>query len=191
LLQAVLWQTRRETAALSALEILNATDGAPFVKVNGKPAGLHLSISHSRGFALCAVAADPIGADLEWIEPREASFIEDFLTAREQVSVNALSLAQRDALVTAIWSAKEAGLKALHVGLRVDTRAIEISDPGLEPLSQEWVPYSLTVQGEDARPLAGWWCARHGFVLSLAGMTNDVPRAASAPARILSGVYDG
>ncbi len=88
-----------------------------------------LTISHSGHLALCALASGPglrVGADLEKIEPRTETFILDYFTPAECQLVEAASAESRAVLVTLIWSAKEAMLKALGVGLRWDTRMVEV-----------------------------------------------------------------
>ena len=68
-----------------------------------------------------------LGCDLELIEPREGNFLDSFFTVEEMTAVRALrerDLAAGDILTTAIWSGKEAVLKALREGLRIDTRRI-------------------------------------------------------------------
>ncbi|MBE2224326.1 MAG: 4-phosphopantetheinyl transferase family protein, partial [Anaerolineae bacterium] len=73
--------------------------------------------------------------------------------------------------VTAVWSAKEAVLKALHLGLTVDTRSVAcLLDVGEErPLT--WTPFPIhcddTRLPQAAPPLTGWWRTYENFVLTL------------------------
>ena len=70
------------------------------------------------------------------------------------------------------FAAKEAALKALHLGLTVDTRAVNC---GLQmPLNQDWAPFTVECDGEriaNGAELQGWWrivCLDgEGFVLTL------------------------
>ena len=80
-----------------------------------------VTMSHSRGIARAAISAPgepaPIGVDLEFIEPREPSFAEQYFTEEER----ALSLNgdAPDTLLTALWCCKEAVSKALGLGLKL------------------------------------------------------------------------
>lgn len=119
-----------EGLPLDAISVANDPDGAPYLVVEGEGRlPVSLSISHRAGRAVCALspAASPsIGVDLEHIETRAPAFVNDFFTADEAERVWTCPDPLRDTLVTVIWSAKEAVLKALREGLRLDTRAVEI-----------------------------------------------------------------
>jgi 4'-phosphopantetheinyl transferase len=154
------------------IAVSSVRDGSPQVYIGGSPR-YTLSISHSHGRALCAlVNAGRLGADIERIEHRIPQFIEDYFTEDEQNIVRGARDA--DFLVTAIWSAKEAVLKALRLGLTVDTRAINC---GIRmPLNQDWSPFAVECDaGRLPRraALQGWWrivCLDgEGFVLTLVG----------------------
>ena len=69
---------------------------------------------------------EPVGIDLDRVEHRDESFLTDYFTAGEQAFTRALPEHLRDLWVTLAWSAKEAVLKVLGVGLRMDTRKVEI-----------------------------------------------------------------
>ncbi|HXF63319.1 MAG TPA: 4'-phosphopantetheinyl transferase superfamily protein [Caldilineaceae bacterium] len=128
---------------------------------------LLLSISHSHGYACCAVCdavagIAGLGIDLEPVERREARFRTDFFSEQEQHALAALPAEQQDRLISAGWSAKEAALKALGLGLRVDPRQVQcFLTPG-EPCT--WTPFRIEPCGEwpparAGRPagFAGWW----------------------------------
>ena len=73
-------------------------------------------------------------------------------------------------LVTLIWSAKESTLKALGVGLRWDTRSVEIS--GLDGIQHEDIPgkWRMIQVGEQigsTRAWAAWWQCQGQFILTL------------------------
>jgi phosphopantetheinyl transferase (holo-ACP synthase) len=85
---------------------------------------------------------------MERIETRGWEFVDDFFTPDEIAQVRETSLAERDTLVTAIWSAKEAVLKALHVGLTVDTRCVSVTlDTRLLPLDNAPPPFEMSSNG--------------------------------------------
>lgn len=186
LLVAVLEREQNGSIPAQAIEIFNGVDGAPRVYFNDEPLALNLSISHSHGYALCAVDTGSLGADLEWIEPREECLVNDFFTASEQAQVRTSAAIQRDRLVTAIWSAKEAGSKALHKGLTIDTRTLEVGISTTAQGSEEWEPFELTVRLENQTPLHGWWRETEGLVLTLAGTRKQQPcNCPVSPLRVL------
>lgn len=117
--------------AVDGISILAASDGAPEVVLAGGAIPVGVSIAHSGGRALAVVGprGAVFGADLETIEARSAAFIEDFFTTAERAWVESLGESDRAWGACLIWSAKEAVLKALRVGLREDTRAVEIEVP--------------------------------------------------------------
>ena len=157
----------RSARTLARLEVRATEDGAPEAFVDGQPAPVTLSISHSAASALCALGPRPValGCDVERIEPRAAVFVTDYFTPAEGALVAAASAAARDVLVTAIWSAKESGLKALRQGLRLNTRAVEVRLRAAEP-SASWQPIVVQYEGGAIR-FHGWWRCSEGLVYSV------------------------
>lgn len=160
--------------ALDALAIVAAPDGAPELVAELPSTGpvrgpLRLAISHSHGRAFCAVAERiAIGADIELVTPRHPTFAHDYFTAAELASLAAAPAAAYDTLVTAIWSAKESTLKALRLGLTVDTRQVDCQ---LAPASatEAWATVRIHCDPVlEAPPLCGWWRVSDGYVLTLA-----------------------
>ena len=201
LLQGFLWQTTGQAPALANLEIMNDEDGSPYVELHGADAqdsgasddhrqrlSVCLTISHCEDRSLCAVTAlagrptvtgmaapgqTPlaIGADIERVRPRAWSFVETFFTEAEARQVRAAPAAWRDTLVTAIWSAKEAALKVVKLGLTVDTRRVDCAFDLDQPPGSAWRPLKLSYQAAvtGASEIMPCWCAmRDGFVLTLA-----------------------
>lgn len=176
LLQTVIWETKNTTVPLDLITVSNNPDGVPMIEsqlpmIDGK---FSISISHSHGHALVTAVAKsdwPIGADIEQIKPRSETFIDDYFTETEALLVRQVDGALRDIQVTAVWSAKEAVLKALHLGLSVDTRAIScLIDPGKRP-SDSWVPFKIRCDNtrlpKTAPHLSGWWRTMDQFVMTL------------------------
>jgi len=172
---------RPDPAVASSLEIIAAPDGAPEAFLHEKPAPISLSISHSAGTAFCAVcsAGIPLGCDLEEIRPREANFAADYLTCEELLAVEKAGHADRDLLITLIWSAKESVLKALRHGLRRDTRSVQVL-PHIT-IGKNWSPLAA-VDLETAHSFHGWWRAEEDRVQTIA---SDV--ATRPPVEILVG----
>jgi len=120
-----------EKDCLERLCINRREDGSPVPLWDGDVLdNVCISISHRSGAAAAAASRGTgLGIDLESIEPRSNLFKEQFLTRREQelVSSNILDIGKESQSVMAnlIWCAKESVLKALRLGLTVDTRKIE------------------------------------------------------------------
>ncbi len=161
-----------QCAAPPYLEILAAPDGAPEAIWKGKPAGVSLSISHSHERSFCVVGPPDaaVGCDLEYMEPREESFIRDYF-APEEISLSEQSPPRQKALVVnLIWSAKESSLKALRQGLRRDTRSIVIHPDfrSSESAGNTWTGHCL----ESSRVFCGHWWAQDGYIHTIA---SDCP----------------
>ena len=187
LVQRYLFETTTIRHTLPTILIAADPDGAPYAALDTQFAvhplhpslptlhsrlPLSLSISHSGDRAFCALTGEEgatVGADIELIEPRETGFIAQFFTPAEIAAIRTAPAGQRDMLVTAIWSAKEAVLKALRVGLRVDTRAVECLLTSID--DDDWQTFSVQMRGDDAAssPSGGWWWVKDGYVLALAG----------------------
>jgi len=168
--------TPAEAPVLAKIEIRPAASGAPEVFIAGRPAPAAISISHCNGKSLCAVAPfeTALGCDLELVEHRSDAFIADYFTAAEQALVAQAPDANRPRLATLLWSAKESALKALHQGLRLDTRSVVVGLPkGVEPSKLDEKPCAahpdipLAQQRSSWQPLEvhcaggeifhGWW----------------------------------
>lgn len=195
LVQGYLAATEDYTPALDAIRIANAEDGSPYCELldtgktgtgktgTGKTARrleVSLSISHSHGHALCALCSEAgqqgttwsLGCDIEWIEHREQSFVNDFFTAQEIRDVMGTPAEHRNCRVTAIWSAKEAVLKSLRTGLRIDTRRLDCRFGADDLVATQWTPLTVLVDSTLAAQFPGnwyaWWQVQDGFVLTMA-----------------------
>ena len=83
--------------------------------------GVEVSISHTAGEAVAfAVRGARAGVDMETIEARSEPFAAEWFTAAEQ----AWAHSPEDR--TAVWSVKEAVLKALGAGLALSPREVEV-----------------------------------------------------------------
>jgi 4'-phosphopantetheinyl transferase len=158
-------QAKRDSA-LWSLEIRSAADGSPEAFEKGEPAGIAISISHSRDRSLCVVAAPSLalGCDLEFIEPREENFTEDYFTPEELCSI--LQVPVEKALrTTLMWSAKESALKVLRKGLSRDTRSVVIRPEFNRPQESwdNWTGICL----ESSRIFYGWWRTCEGYMYTI------------------------
>ena len=143
--------------SLARIEIRAAASGAPEVFIGDDPAPLAISISHREGVAACAVAGPEaaLGCDLEFVEPRSDAFASDYFTEAEQALVARASPSDRTQLLALLWSAKESVLKALRMGLRIDTRSVAV-DPLVELAvgASDWRPLRAQHEGQ---VFHGWW----------------------------------
>ncbi len=147
-----------EPEALQKIEIHVARDGAPEVILSNRPAAVSISLSHRAGFAICAIslAGGALGCDLEMTEPHSREFAADYFTTEEQVFVGGVSEPDRSRLLSLLWSAKESALKALRMGLRVDTRQLAVTLEDADSLGFDtWFP--LHVRYSSERIFHGWW----------------------------------
>jgi 4'-phosphopantetheinyl transferase len=160
-------------------QIDSEAGGQPYVvNSDGQRLPGCLSISHSSGNALCAFCPEPgalVGADVEKVSPKEAVFIDDYLSQGERQAALTSAPEQRDLLVTLAWSLKESVFKALGKGLRLDTRCVTVE--GLKEatagqLPAVWTPISLSGEALP-RPYQAWWMQADGFVLTLVCLTAE------------------
>jgi len=186
---------------LSVIEIRSATSGAPEAFFENEPAGVSISITHRVGIAACAVAPSEtlIGCDLELIELRSDAFLADYFTTSEQALVQGVSDAEQIVVSTLLWSAKESALKALKMGLRFDTRSVEVSFGEPSPAAPteflkgraqssfsdapldggDWRP--LTVTHANGRAFRGWWLSTGELVRTVVtAPSSGAPRMLSA-----------
>lgn len=142
LLQSYIEQQTGICPPLTAMTIANDPDGAPYATLSAgwsqatntggpyrelwaRPTTVSLSISHCDNHAFCAICVEPgvhVGVDIEKVEPRSWTFVKEYFTNAEIDQVCSAPPDEQDRLITVIWSAKEAALKALRLGLTVDTR---------------------------------------------------------------------
>jgi 4'-phosphopantetheinyl transferase len=160
----------RSPAAFARIEIRHRESGAPYVQVDGAMAAVDVSMSDRSGWAVCLVglpgtmASGTVGIDLEVVEPRTTRFVADYFTAAERTYVRDLPADRHDEAANLIWSAKEAALKVQQVGLRVDTRTVEVEfDDGRQ--IDGWS--AMTVTGHNG-PMPGWWRRSGVFLLTIA-----------------------
>ncbi len=177
------------------VQVKNEPEGMPYLEdVNSRsPLPVNISISHRDHYAFCALTPEvslKIGADIELIETRSPSFFEDFFTAREYQQGMVYYGRQRDLWFTLVWSLKEAVLKALGKGLRLDTRCVEIQDIGVTlPVkageANNWQPVRVIYESEPQIQWCAWWRKQDRFVYTMAACLPagaDCPQLQEVPA---------
>jgi len=192
---------------LSTIEIASEPGGRPYARVapeapplarfaTGMRLPVSVSISHVEGVALCAATRldlggggrRALGIDLGRAEPRSPEFVDTFFTEDEKRFVREAREWDTSLAANLVWCAKEAVLKALGIGLTVDTLEVNckpltgLADPTgwpLAPSGGEWHPFvaacgSALVPGGEA--VHGIWRSFPGLVAALAACP-DVGRA--------------
>jgi 4'-phosphopantetheinyl transferase len=160
---------------LASIEIRSASTGAPEAYFGNQPAATTISLSHRAGIAACAIAMPGVelGCDLEMVEPRSDAFVADYFTTAEQSFIAQASVADRPRLTAMLWSAKESTLKALHEGLRLDTRSVIVSPGDAVFDLHGWS--AMQVHHADHRTFCGWWQHADGLVRTVVAAPPPSP----------------
>ena len=171
-------------ASLARIEVLNRVTGAPYVVIEGAVAPWEISLSDRAGCAVAMIGAvdgrsrGALGIDLELVERRSEGFVTDFLTRAEQEWVRGEAARDprlgQDAAANLVWSAKESALKVLHLGLRADTRWVEVT-LGSTARDDGWARFTAVWRGGQVIP--GWWRRDGSYLLTVADEVDlDPPR---------------
>ena len=103
------------------MRVDTASSGAPVARVPGFPE-VGVSISHGDGVAVAvAVAHGRVGIDRERIAARSPAFVSDWYTVDEADRYGADPVS-----LTAVWTVKEAVMKAIGAGMAVHPREIGV-----------------------------------------------------------------
>ena len=120
----------------AALNFSFGSHGKPALADGGKDAP-SFNVSHSAGIALYAVTQHrEVGIDVEWCLRRvdHVGIARRFFSAREAEALSVLPREQRGAAFFALWTCKEATLKAIGRGLFFPMNRVEVSlDAGNQP----------------------------------------------------------
>lgn len=175
-----------------AITVAPDADGAPFVLVAGEGRlPMTLSLSHRGDLGLCAMTAGrdaPLGADLELCEPRPDSFVQDFFTPSEIEAIHRSP--DLDRATTEAWCLKEAALKAVKLGLRADTRHVEVAIRSAPRAGWMRTPVELALP--DLRAAGQAFVRDHGaFILSVAWLGAEGVREPTAALRGCPVLGDG
>ncbi|KAF1048056.1 4'-phosphopantetheinyl transferase family protein [Xylophilus sp.] len=145
-----------------ALRLADGPLGKPWLPDHPR---IHFSLSHSRGVALIAVGhRGPLGVDVEYLRPvpDALAVAERCFTLHENRALRSLPPRRRGRAFLTCWTRKEACLKAIGLGLRLDPSTIEV---GLEATLRR---IDIPVGGHLLRVVVGPAPARSGSVASLA-----------------------
>jgi 4'-phosphopantetheinyl transferase len=119
LLRATL--SRHASIAPAEWRFRTAEGGKPMLDAGRAPPGVHISLSHTRGLAACAVGRPfALGIDAEaWREPLPIEIAERYFAPAETRLVAELAPEERASAFYRLWTLKEAYLKATGQGLAV------------------------------------------------------------------------
>lgn len=96
---------------------------------------IHISVSHAGTRVAVAVGPLPVGVDVERVDPALdlGPLAAAALTDGERAALGRLPPGDRAGGFLALWTRKEAVLKATGDGLNVDPRRVAVSDPAAAP----------------------------------------------------------
>ncbi|MFF0504113.1 4'-phosphopantetheinyl transferase family protein [Streptomyces fimicarius] len=133
---------RTVSVARAPCPCCGAPHGRPVLP--GEP--LHFSLSHCDGLSLIAVAAAPVGVDVEPVpDPRTLVEAADVLHPMEAVELAALAPMSRPAAFARVWTRKEAYLKGLGIGLGADPSREYVSAGEVPAAPADWLLADVTV----------------------------------------------
>jgi phosphopantetheinyl transferase len=182
--QLLEWHPSCAGSPPSSITIANRPSGEPYAGIDNFEIPGCLSISHRDDVAVAALVISPgirVGIDLEKIEQRIPGFVDDFFTPQEVRFCR--SLPERDAVtrVACIWSAKESVLKALGIGLREDTRSVDISFCEGTVRADGWTPLQALGTALEDRTCRVWWRPWGFYLLTLAVVEENKSFAETEP----------
>ncbi len=134
---------------------------------------LHFNLSHSMDMALLAVStAMPVGVDIESVRPDlgEQELARGVLSGAEFDAFSRMASAQRAQALVGCWTRKEALLKALGCGLRLDPGQVEVGLSTVERKLVRVAPGSMPVEIAQL-PAPQGYCAAVATVGSMAEIT--------------------
>jgi 4'-phosphopantetheinyl transferase len=157
-----------EAGPLAALEIRAAPDGAPEAFRDGQALPRGLSLSHSRGRAVCLLGPSgaALGCDIETVESRSRAFVEDAFSEAERAQIP-WEPVEAAFCVTLLWSAKESALKAVREGLRLPLSSVAVRIVRDASGEDGWRPLSIRGPLPVSR-LEGWWRDAGGQLITVA-----------------------
>jgi 4'-phosphopantetheinyl transferase len=176
-----------QNSQFSDFSIENYADGSPYVIRNGEVLPGSISISHRSGFASAAWTPNPndkIGIDLEVIEPKPASFVEDYFTIHETKNVFEQKPEEQPLVSSLIWSAKEAVMKALQTGLRIDTRQIEIQIPSGTEFNG-WKKLNISVYPGGYQTVNLFWRQSGLIIITIAILSSQIIEEKTFPMNLI------
>jgi len=100
----------------------------------------HFNTSHSGRWVVCAVDREPVGIDVEKIEPIEMDIARVYFSPDELTYIVNLPENKRTAAFYDIWTLKESFIKALGHGLSMDLKSFTVGVNGKVRSCESIVP---------------------------------------------------
>jgi len=123
--------------APESLELACGPHGKPELEPRLQPAGapVYFNVTHAAALVVLAVHCRAVGVDTEALSrgPEIVGIASTVFTPREVGELRALSGPAQDRRAVALWTLKEAYLKARGVGLSVDPQLVELAFEGPSP----------------------------------------------------------
>ncbi len=93
--------------------------------------------------------------------------MKDYFTEPEAQMVLALPIEEQALIASILWSGRESIVKALQIGLRIDTRQIALD---LDPLTsnEDWQPIAILKSPSEAKNLKLFWRKFNHSLVTLA-----------------------
>jgi 4'-phosphopantetheinyl transferase len=92
-------------------DIAYTLDGKPYL---ANCQEIHISLSHTHGAAVCAIADEPVGVDIEEIQEYNPDIVAYCCNRTEQHKIEQTE--NRDEMFTEIWTQKESSIKLIGRG---------------------------------------------------------------------------
>lgn len=135
--------TKHFPAIVHPLQVTESDGGKPYLVAEP---GVHFSLSHSGGWAVCALSDCPVGVDIEKCEQGRRDIASRFFHKEEIRYLNSLLPTARDDAFYSLWTLKESFVKSTGRGLDMPLRSfwvdIRRGTPRLE-CAEVSEPYSL------------------------------------------------
>ncbi len=122
--------------------------------MSARSAAAHVSRSYAYPYALVACHCDPVGVDIELVQPLAFGFLASIQTPWERGAAVPGEGGDRDTWATSLWSGKEALAKALGDALRYDPRRLQSPVTWPDSRCGRW--RAEAVDGIDGH--VGWVC---------------------------------
>ena len=128
------------------LSLSIAEGGKPFLPAQPE---IYFSLSHSSGWAVCALSDRAVGVDIERREPGRRDVAQRFFHQDEIAYLNSLPPRLREDTFYSLWVLKEAFVKATGSGLNLPLRSFCVNiqneaQPTLQ-CDETDLPYSLSL----------------------------------------------
>ncbi len=148
-------------------EVIADDDGCPRVWQAGKALATPVSISHRADFAAAALSQTErrVGIDLELVEAHTERFVRDYFAPAEVERAYRQPPGLWDVYASVVWSAKEAVLKCLRLGLNRDTRTVVIDiDPAATTAQAGGWSRFIAHDRPTGHRYEGWWTKQRNLL---------------------------